>query len=116
MTGLLTSGRMTYGSWSSLPPACVTTASSREVFDALTMKPIGTSRGKIGVLVAGLFEAPVEVALDFLPDGVAMRLDHHAAFDHLGRLRQVALANDVNGTIGRSRLRVCVILPCCSAS
>ncbi len=39
---------------------------------------------KVGVLVPGLLEHPVQHPLDVLPDGVAPGLDHHAAAD--GRL------------------------------
>src|ERR1700735_4298803 len=40
-------------------------------------------------------EAIIELALDDFPDGVTVGADDHAAFDDLGRLRHVALENDV---------------------
>src|SRR5690606_12302178 len=45
--------------------------------------------------VAGVLEPGVEVALDLLPDRVAVRLDHHAALDHLGGLGELAEADHV---------------------
>ena len=43
---------------------------------------------KVGVLVAGRLEHPVELRLHQFPDAVAPRLDHHAAA-HLGIFRHV---------------------------
>ena len=45
--------------------------------------------------MAGGFEAIVELALQDFPHGVTVGADDHAAFDDLGRLRHVALENDV---------------------
>ena len=55
---------------------------------------------EVGVLVAGLLEAPVEIGLDLLPDGVAVGLDHHAALDHLGRLGEIRLPDHVLVPLG----------------
>jgi hypothetical protein len=52
------------------------------------------------LLVAGVLEPAVEVALDLLPDRVAVRLDHHAALDDLGRLREIGLADHVLVPLG----------------
>src|SRR6187431_2093910 len=49
---------------------------------------------KIGVLVTGRFELPVEAALNVLPNAVAPRLDHHAAA-YIRVLGKVRLANDL---------------------
>ena len=92
-------GRMTYGSSSFLPPAMVTTASSGEkpstCSASLCRKLSRDEQREIAVLVIGGLEAVVELALQHLPDGVAVGLDDHAAFDDLGRLRHVALQDDV---------------------
>jgi len=50
---------------------------------------------QINVLVAGGFEAIVELALDDFPHGVPVGLDHHAALDDFGRLGHVALEHNV---------------------
>ncbi len=47
------------------------------------------------ILVAGGFEAVVELALQQLPDSVAVGLDDHAALDDFGGLGHVALQHDV---------------------
>jgi hypothetical protein len=53
-----------------------------------------------GVLVAGRLEASVEVALDRLPDGVAVWPDDHAALDDIGRLGELGLGDDVLVPLG----------------
>ena len=45
--------------------------------------------------MAGGLEAVVELALQHFPDGVAVGLDDHAAFDDFGRFGHVALEDDV---------------------
>src|ERR1051326_1953980 len=45
--------------------------------------------------MARSYEAVVQFALDALPHGPAIGLDHHAALYHLGRLRHVALNDNV---------------------
>ena len=87
-------GRMTYGSSSSLPPAMVTTASSGakpSTCSASFWKALRDQQREIDVLMAGGLEAVVEFALQQLPDGIAVGLNDHAAFDNLGRLGHVAL-------------------------
>ena len=66
-----------------------------DVLGLLLQEALRDEQREVGVLVAGRLEAVVELALDLLPDGVAVRLDDHAALDDLGRLGQVALADDV---------------------
>ena len=48
---------------------------------------LGNEQRKVGVDVAGVLEHAIEGALHLLPDGVAVRLDDHAAA-HVGVLRQ----------------------------
>ena len=70
----------------------------REAFHVLgflLQKALRDQQREIHVLVAGGLEAVVELALQELPDGVAVGLDDHAAFDDLGGLGHVALQNDV---------------------
>ena len=70
----------------------------REAFHVLgflLQKALRDQQREINVLVAGGLEAVVEFALQQLPDGVAVGLDDHAAFDDFGGLGHVALQNDV---------------------
>ncbi len=52
-----------------------------DVFGFFCEEGLGDEEGEVGVDVAGVFEAFIEVALDGFPDGVAFRADDHAAFD-----------------------------------
>lgn len=55
-----------------------------EAFDVLGFlgeEGLGNEEGEVGVDVAGVFEAAVEVALDAFPDGEAIGLDDHATAD-----------------------------------
>ena len=54
----------------------------------------GNEEGKIRVDVARVLEHAIEGALHLLPDGVAVRLDDHAAA-HVGVLRQAGVLDDV---------------------
>ena len=54
-------------------------------------KRLGDEEREVGVDVAGVLEHAVEGALHLLPDGVAVRLDDHAAA-HVGVLGQAGLA------------------------
>ncbi len=70
----------------------------REAFDVLRFplhEALRNQQGEINVLVPGGLEAVVELALQQFPDGIAVGLDDHAAFDDLGRLGHVALQNHV---------------------
>ena len=70
----------------------------REAFDVLgflVQKALRDQQREIHVLMAGGLEAVVELALQQLPDSVAVGLDDHAAFDDFGGLGHVALQNDV---------------------
>src|SRR5438552_3630858 len=49
---------------------------------------------EVGVDVAGRLDAAVQLLLDVLPDGVAVRLDHHAAA-HRRVVRQVRLGDEI---------------------
>jgi hypothetical protein len=55
---------------------------------------LGDEEREIGVDMAGGLEHVVQSALHLLPDGVAMRLDHHAAA-HIAVLGQVGLQHQV---------------------
>ena len=50
--------------------------------------------GKVGVLVAGRLEHPVQDALDVLPQAVAPGLDDHAAA-HFGILGEIGRSDDL---------------------
>ncbi len=70
----------------------------REAFHVLgflLQEALRDQQREIHVLVAGGLEAVVELALQHLPDGVAVGLDDHAALDDLGGLGHVALQDDV---------------------
>ena len=45
----------------------------------------GDEERQVDVLVAGGFEAGVELSLEDFPDGVTVGFDDHAAFDDFGR-------------------------------
>jgi hypothetical protein len=45
--------------------------------------------------MAGVFEHPVEGPLHLLPNGEAMRLDHHAAPDPIGVFRHAGMLHNV---------------------
>ena len=45
--------------------------------------------------MTGGLEAIVQLALQHFPDGIAVGLDDHAAFDDLGRLGHIAMEHDV---------------------
>ncbi len=68
---------------------------SLDVLGFLVQETLRDQQREIDILMAGGFEAIVELALQQFPDGVAVGLDDHAAFDDFGRLRHVALENDV---------------------
>jgi predicted transcriptional regulator len=68
---------------------------SLDVLGLLAQEALRDQQRKVGVLVAEGFEPVVELALEPLPDGVAVRLDHHAALHDFGRLGHVALQDDV---------------------
>ena len=70
----------------------------REAFHVLgflLQKALRDQQREIDVLMAGGLEAIVELALQDFPDGIAVGLDDHAAFDDFGRLGHVALEDDV---------------------
>ena len=61
---------------------------------SLVEEALRDEQREVGVDVAGVLEAPVELALDRLPDRVALGADDHAALDRrivgqLGRLDDV---------------------------
>ncbi len=56
---------------------------------------------EVGVLVPRRFEAPIEIGLDLFPNGVAVRLDHHAPAHDFGRLGEVTSADDVLVPLGK---------------
>ena len=60
---------------------------------------LGDEQREVGVDVAGVLEQAVEGALHLLPDGVAVRLDDHAAAD-VGVLGQPGLLDDVEVPLG----------------
>ena len=105
-------GRTTSGSASSSPPARVTSATSgakpSTCSASCIRKLFGDEQREIGVLVAGLFDALIEPALDRLPDRVAMGLDDHAAA-HWRVLAQPGLIDDI-----QVPLRI-VCCACCDA-
>ena len=64
----------------------------REAFDMLGLahdQALGNEQREVRVDVPGLLEAPIEILLNQLPDGVAVRTDDHAALDRrvVGQLR-----------------------------
>src|SRR5437660_12455569 len=61
----------------------------------LLQKALRNEQGEIDVLVIGLLEAVVQLALCEFPNRVAVGLDDHAAFDDLGGFRHIALQNHV---------------------
>ena len=65
---------------------------------------LGDEQREVGVDVAGVLEHAVEAALHLLPDGVAVRLDDHAAAD-VGVLGQPGLLDDVEVPLGVIRAR-----------
>ena len=65
------------------------------VLGFLLQKALRDQQRKIDVLMAGGLEAIVELALQHFPDGIAVGLDDHAAFDDFGRLGHVAMQHDV---------------------
>jgi hypothetical protein len=66
-----------------------------DVLGFLMQKALRDQHREVVILVAGGFEAVVELALQQLPHSVAVGLDDHAAFDDFRRLGHVALQNDV---------------------
>ena len=68
---------------------------SFHVLGFLLQETLRDQQREIHVLVAGGLETVVELALQQLPDGIAVGFDDHAAFDDFGRFRQVALKNHV---------------------
>ncbi len=79
-------------------PPCVTHATSgREALDVLRLRhqqSLGHEQGEIGIHVSRRLEAGVELALDQLPDGVAVRANDHAAL-HGRIVGQLRAADDV---------------------
>ena len=65
----------------------------------LGQKRFGNKQREVGVDVAGILEHAVEGPLHLLPDGVAVRLDDHAAA-HVGVLRQAGALDDVEIPLG----------------
>ncbi len=65
------------------------------VLGFFVQKTLRDEQRKVNVLMAGGLEAVVKLALQKLPDSVAVGLDDHAAFDNLGGLGHVALQNHV---------------------
>lgn len=59
----------------------------------------GDEQGEVGIGVAGVLEALVQVLLDEFPDGVAPRLDDHAAA-HFGVFRHVGSLDDLLVPLG----------------
>ncbi len=53
-----------------------------------TEEGLGDEEREVGVLVTCFLEHIIQLALHLLPDGVAVRFDHHAAA-HGGVLRQI---------------------------
>ncbi len=66
-----------------------------DVFGFLLQKALRDQQREIDVLMAGGLEALVELALQHFPDGIAIGLDDHAAFDDFGRLGHIAVEHDV---------------------
>ncbi len=66
-----------------------------DVFGFLLQKALRDQQRKIDILMAGGLEAIVQLALQHFPDGIAVGLDHHAAFDDFGRLGHVAVEHYV---------------------
>src|SRR5216117_1204098 len=65
-------GLMASRSPSSLLPECVTQKTSGEPLEMLRLslqQPFGYEQGKVGVPMSELFDLPVEVFFDALPDG-----------------------------------------------
>ncbi len=60
----------------------------------LGQEGLGNEQGKVGIDVPARLEHAVQGALHFLPDGVAVRLDDHAAA-HIGIFRQLRLLHDI---------------------
>ncbi|MGA2905724.1 MAG: hypothetical protein ABSD98_18015 [Candidatus Korobacteraceae bacterium] len=61
----------------------------------LVQKALRDKHREVVVLMAGGFEAVVQLALQQFPDSVAVGLDDHAALDDLRRLGHVALQDNV---------------------
>ena len=69
------------------------------ISSSLARNDLGMKSGKVGVDVAGVLEHAIEGPLHLLPDGVAVRLDDHAAA-HVGVLRQAGVLDDVEIPLG----------------
>ncbi len=70
----------------------------REAFHVLSFllqKTLRNQQREVHILMARGLETIVELALQQLPDSVAVGLDDHAALDDLGGLGHVALQYDV---------------------
>src|SRR5208283_1205080 len=70
----------------------------REAFHVLGLllhEALRNEQRKIDVLMASGLEAVVKLALQQLPNSVAVGLDDHATLDDFGGLRHVALQNHV---------------------
>ena len=65
------------------------------VFGLLLQEALRDQERKVAILVAGGFKSVIEFPLQQLPHGIAVRLNHHAAFDDFGGLRHVALQNNI---------------------
>ena len=65
----------------------------------LGQERLGDEQREVGVDVAGVLEHAVEGPLHLLPDGVAVRLDDHAAA-HVGVLGQAGALDDVEIPLG----------------
>src|SRR5581483_6975513 len=65
------------------------------VFRFALEETLRNQQREVDVLVAAGLEPVVQLALEQLPDSVAVGLDDHTAFDDLGGLRHVALKDDV---------------------
>jgi len=67
----------------------------------LAHEALRDEKREVSVLVASGLETVVQLALQALPDGVAVRLDDHAGFDELSGLGHVALKNYVLVPLGK---------------
>ena len=69
------------------------------MFGLFGQERLGDQEGEVGVDVAGLLEAAVEVALDAFPDGETFGADDHAAFDG-GIVGELGGLDDVEVPLG----------------
>ena len=68
---------------------------SIHVFRFFLQETLRDEQRQVYVLMAGGFEASIELPLQNFPDGIAIRLNDHAAFDDFRRLGHIALQYDI---------------------